>query len=199
MAEPELIDGAWWAQSPDGSWLRFNQDSQQWEPSVAPARPPVPPPPPHSPPSIASPATTPTGFGNAPIIVWFVLGAAVLVCMGSLGPWATISFLTVNGTDGDGVITLILGLIAGTMALLQAAGRGIWAPIVAAVCFSLSALTGIIDWADLERTFEGSFFGNTVSVGWGLVVMTFAAAAGAILSFVSLFVRRRPAAVPATA
>lgn len=31
MAEPIQHDGAWWHQQPDGSWLRWNQDTEAWE------------------------------------------------------------------------------------------------------------------------------------------------------------------------
>jgi hypothetical protein len=32
MAEPVQHNGAWWHQQPDGSWLRWNEDTQTWEP-----------------------------------------------------------------------------------------------------------------------------------------------------------------------
>ena len=32
MAEPIQHDGAWWHQQPDGSWLRWNDATQAWEP-----------------------------------------------------------------------------------------------------------------------------------------------------------------------
>ena len=32
MAEPIQHDGAWWHQQPDGSWLRWNDETQAWEP-----------------------------------------------------------------------------------------------------------------------------------------------------------------------
>ena len=36
MAEPIQWQGAWWHQQPDGSWLCFNEQTQQWEPGGAP-------------------------------------------------------------------------------------------------------------------------------------------------------------------
>jgi hypothetical protein len=32
MAEPIQHNGAWWHQQPDGSWLRWNDANQAWEP-----------------------------------------------------------------------------------------------------------------------------------------------------------------------
>jgi Short C-terminal domain len=32
MAEPIQHNGAWWHQQPDGSWLRWNEEKQVWEP-----------------------------------------------------------------------------------------------------------------------------------------------------------------------
>ena len=32
MAEPIQHNGAWWHQQPDGSWLRWNDTTQTWEP-----------------------------------------------------------------------------------------------------------------------------------------------------------------------
>jgi hypothetical protein len=32
MAEPVQHNGAWWHQQPDGSWLRWNQETEVWEP-----------------------------------------------------------------------------------------------------------------------------------------------------------------------
>ncbi|MQB00482.1 MAG: hypothetical protein GEU78_09365 [Actinobacteria bacterium] len=32
MAEPVQHNGAWWQQQPDGSWLRWNEDTEVWEP-----------------------------------------------------------------------------------------------------------------------------------------------------------------------
>ena len=32
MAEPIRWQDAWWHQQPDGTWLRFNEETQSWEP-----------------------------------------------------------------------------------------------------------------------------------------------------------------------
>ena len=34
MAEPIRHEDAWWHQQPDGTWLRFNESTQTWEPQA---------------------------------------------------------------------------------------------------------------------------------------------------------------------
>ena len=112
-----------------------------------------------------------------------LLIAGGLVTIGSFGPWARVFIITVDGTDGDGALTLILGLIATVVALiaLLRPSRRLRSPITLFVCFGLSALIGVLDWSDLSRVAEDEER-VAIEVGWGLVVMTLAAAAGAILS-----------------
>lgn len=55
-------DGTWWNRQDDGTWLRWNDDAEVWEPSSAP-----PPPPPSPPPSASTepiPVTSPPGVAN---------------------------------------------------------------------------------------------------------------------------------------
>lgn len=54
MAESFQRGGSWWNQRPDGSWLKWNADSQRWEVSDFP---PPPPDPPGGPPSQATPVS----------------------------------------------------------------------------------------------------------------------------------------------
>jgi hypothetical protein len=113
-----------------------------------------------------------------------------------MGPWARVLFITVNGTDGDGAITLVLGIVAGLLAVVRLARpavRGVM--FVAGLAFIGAAAVGVWDWADLGRVAsdtsdEDSFFSFSVQVGWGLIVMTIASIAGAILSAADAF--RRP-------
>ena len=43
-----------------------------------------------------------------------IVGGVAAIVIGSLGPWATAlgGIVTKNGTDGDGVITLVFALVA---------------------------------------------------------------------------------------
>ncbi len=40
--EPFERGGAWWQQQPDGTWLRWNDHAQRWEPQTSPPPPPEP-------------------------------------------------------------------------------------------------------------------------------------------------------------
>ena len=37
MSEPVFRNGAWWQQQDDGTWLRWNDGAQTWEPIGDPA------------------------------------------------------------------------------------------------------------------------------------------------------------------
>lgn len=128
-----------------------------------------------------NPATT----GAFPIPPLIVAALGLLVVVGSMGPWASIWIITVNGTEGDGVFTLLLGLGAGLLALVRLARphlrrRLMW---IACVALGLSAAVGVYDWADLESTAgDPGALDVNVSVGWGLVVVTVGSFIGAVLA-----------------
>lgn len=123
----------------------------------------------------------------------FAALAALLVVVGSLGPWVRVLFFEVSGTDTDGVITLILGLIAGALLLVRIArpDERRWLLVIIAPCFLVSAAIGICDWVNLERvpdTGEENPLQISVQIGWGLVVMTISAMVGSLLAL-SLILR----------
>jgi hypothetical protein len=107
--------------------------------------------------------------------------AAVMVALGALLPWATVSSLfgsiSVSGTDGDGVFTLLCGIAIGVM-------FGLWkrpALIVAVVLAGISALVGIIDLVDIGRT-AGELGGLVdASPGIGLFLTVLASIAALVL------------------
>lgn len=107
-----------------------------------------------------------------------LFGAVVVI--GSVMPWATAfgGALSKAGTDGDGAITLVLGLLiaAGGLAVGLARGR-IWIAIVAALLGALVGVTAGIDLSDAQSKI-GDLHG-VVSVGAGLWVTLF----GGILAF----------------
>lgn len=41
------------------------------------------------------------------------------VALGSLLPWARVSFISISGTDGDGILTLIAGVVIAVVALVS--------------------------------------------------------------------------------
>jgi hypothetical protein len=110
--------------------------------------------------------------------------AAVMLVLGALLPWATVSTvfgsMSASGTDGDGVITLLCGIAIGVM-------FGLWkrpAVIVAAVLAGIALLVGIIDLVDIGRT--SADFGGFVdaSPGIGLFLTVLASIAALVLGVV---------------
>lgn len=92
-------------------------------------------------------------------LVLTVVGASVVVVVGALLPWATLGFISVAGTEGDGVITLILGLATAALALLASVKGSRWPLLVGAVLSVLVVLIAIYDISDVS---------STASVGSGL-------------------------------
>src|SRR5215212_3581246 len=77
---------------------------------------------------------------------------ALLAIVGSMGPWARALFVTKNGTDGDGVLTLLLGIAALVVSGVRTARPDQWrrAGWVAVVSVGLAALIGAYDWSKVS-------------------------------------------------
>lgn len=116
------------------------------------------------------------------------LVACLAIVVGSLGPWATSLSFGVAGTEGDGVITLVLA--AGAAAALFAihARGGItkfgdrWlAPVAGVGVLGI----GIVDAMEVNGN-EVEFMNTMVStgIGWGLWVVLLSAAALSVSSWV---------------
>jgi hypothetical protein len=129
-----------------------------------------------------APQATP-GQLTKPERIWAcsAFGAAVI---GSIGPWATIGIFSKAGTDGDGVITLVLAIAGIVLALLLRRGARIAVGIVAVLILAI----GIFDVADVSSS-GTKFFGADInpSVGWGLWVVTLAGAAATLCAFAKRF------------
>ena len=52
--------------------------------------------------------------------------AGLIIVIGSLMPWVTVGFVSAAGTQGDGVLTLIIGLLLGISALQIWTTRSRW-------------------------------------------------------------------------
>lgn len=95
--------------------------------------------------------------------------AGIVIVVGSFGPWATVleGIGKVNGTDGDGWITLALSLIG--------VGVFTWKPRLA-ITVGLALLCGLgivavatVDLASLSRVVDESEFADALlDTGWGL-------------------------------
>ena len=108
--------------------------------------------------------------------VW-LLGGGVVV--GSLLPWARAGIFTISGTDGDGVITLVLGVL---MAVSVAAESRITAGLAMALFsfFALWVSLGVFNRLDVE------------TVGGGLFLVIISSGLGILSGLSLLFRRRRP-------
>lgn len=121
---------------------------------------------------------------------YLAIAAAVLVIVGSLGPWVSMvapyfGSLTMSGTDGDGKLSLGCGLAASVLLgfLVTSHRSGVWLGLLAAIAFGIAAAIGIYDWQNLSEAVgaddEVAVFAR---VGWGLQAMTLGAITGTILS-----------------
>lgn len=113
---------------------------------------------------------------------------AVLVVIGSIGPWATIADSGVGGLDGDGWITLVLALLAGGFAAAVFAPAPVarimrWLVLPWTLIALLVAVIDIVDISSTSSEFSNQFSDDvfTLSVGWGLWLVL----AGSIITLVA--------------
>lgn len=83
---------------------------------------------------------------------WYLIGAGVLMAVGSFLPWAQAGILSVAGTDGDGIFTLIGGVIVALvgMANRESVATGLGTAIVGGfslwIVFNVFGNVGIGDY-----------------------------------------------------
>jgi hypothetical protein len=167
--------------------------------SLPPPGAPLPPPQPSA--LVTAPAPRTSGI---PVGSWLLLGAAIAAVIGALLPWARIELslgpqaltTSVAGTEGDGVITLVLGLALGALAVLvlnraRLTLGGVLAIVVASALLAIA----LIDIVDVNRT-AGDINNPlvTVGVGAGLWVTLVAGLAGVLGGVLLLLQRPRPVA-----
>jgi hypothetical protein len=94
------------------------------------------------------------------------IGAGVGIVIGAFLPWVQVLGIGVAGTNGDGQITLVLGIVVIVLSLL--AKR--WAAITVAV---LGALCALIAFADMTNAAASGIYltlaGGLVALGAGIV------------------------------
>ena len=149
----------------------------------------------------APPTAAAIGSAPPPVGAWLLLGVALAAVIGALLPWAELSLeqvpglsARVNGTEGDGRITLALGIVIGLAAVLAFVSRRLvlWAAVLAVVASALLILISIIDIADVRRTAnEPRLVFVNVRVGSGLWLTLVAGIVGVVAGVVLLVRRRR--------
>lgn len=101
------------------------------------------------------------------------VGAALVVVLGSVSPWITMSGffnLSVNGTAGDGKITLAAGLVTALLALAPAFPQRVGLRVAASLAGLVAVVVGVRLMLEIDR--EGAppddALPVVVSAGWGL-------------------------------
>lgn len=127
-----------------------------------------------------------------------VLGGAGLLLLGSFLPWATVSVKmagaeaisrTVSGLDGDGTITLVLGIGALVLTLLKNPPKAKLFALIALILAGLAALIGFIDIfrltknSDADAIMAATGGGLSVTPGIGLILVIIGGAAAAFGSW----------------
>ncbi len=126
---------------------------------------------------------------RALLLLLSILGLAMLVLVGSVGPWGRFVLSTVSGLEGDGLLTLCLAAIASLMVVLRGLRLGPWTMAVASGAFVLTAAVGIYHWINVDDlSSENDKLGDVVTVEWGLVMVTAAAIVGSGLSTIAMWV-----------
>ena len=143
---------------------------------------------------------------NRKVVGGIFIGAGVLLALGSLLPWATVSMglfsASKNGTAGDGKLTLVLAVLLvafGIFVLQRALSRG-WA-IAGGVLSVVSLGIVIFEMFDLPtptHAGSGSFQINiNVEIGIGLWLCLIASLMATAVSGVMLFGKTPEIEVPA--
>ncbi len=170
-------------------------------PAIAPSSPwPAPTSPPTSP-AVPPDATAPSApTSSPPIGAWVLLAAALAAVIGALLPWAELSVTfgqglsaQVNGTEGDGKITLALGIVVALAAVLAFLRHHLatWAAVIALFASALLVTIAIVDIVDVKRTAgDVRLVFVDVEVGRGLW-LTLAAGVVGVCGAVVLLARRR--------
>jgi hypothetical protein len=100
-----------------------------------------------------------------------VSGVSVLmVVIGAFLPWVKLGLLSASGTDGDGVITLILGLVAGALVLSSAKkGSGLIGCAILAIGAVIAGVAAY-DFTNVSDAIKQSnnVFVSNATVGMGL-------------------------------
>ncbi len=136
----------------------------------------LPPPPPSATPGSQGPTPNRTGpvlsliGGGLVLLGSFLTWATVTVGIGSLGVSGTVG---VSGTDGDGQITLVLGLVIVGIGVVGLMGRPrFW--LISLIAGCLAALVAVIDIVDVSRTVsqvQGAYMHASVGIGLWVVLV----------------------------
>lgn len=161
---------AWYDDPEDDSGVRY-WDGATWTAHRAPKRRDTPEP------SGVEPVTGQSTAWPWPRLI--AAAGAVAIIVGSMSPWASVSagFMSeeIRGTEGDGMLTLLGGIVVLGMVFTRNYLSSLLFAIVAALTL-LSDLSDVAEFAGAEESY------GMVSVGWGL----YTASAGSVAAVVTL-------------
>lgn len=111
------------------------------------------------------------------VIAALVAGAGIII--GSLGPWMTFMGMSRTAMDGDGAITLVLGVVAIILLFVVLVRNGVAGTVLcalAAVLGVVCVVTAVVDINDVTSR-SAELFGRDLGaqVGWGLWLMALGA------------------------
>ena len=121
---------------------------------------------------------------------FIALAGGIAIIAGSLMPWATVNAglfsVSKTGTDGDGIITLIIGVLIVLAALIASEAPGARGSTIAGILCLIAGVVAVIDIADVSRL-AGEFSNPiaSISIGTGLYVV----GVGAVIGLVGSFMR----------
>jgi hypothetical protein len=170
-------------------------DEQRFEANTQNDMPLIPPPPPSGFVNTGA-AVTDTGTSIERVAII----SALVALVGSFLPWARVFIVTINGTDGDGIITAILSSIAlfliyGSKRALAREKTGQVQLGFAVLCAALTAAVYIYDFVNLTSLSDetsNEFFEITVQPQIGIIVGSIGAVVGTIASSMIWNKRRNP-------
>ena len=119
-----------------------------------------------------------------------IVGGAAVVAVGAFMPWASVGPFSAAGTDGDGILTLILALGAGPLGAFGILKSKKGLLIGSLICAALILAIAAYDTANISSVADGPF-GLTPEVGGGLYLTLIGAVAGIVGPVLAM--RRRPA------
>lgn len=116
-----------------------------------------------------------------------ILVAAAAGMLGTFLPWVTVPFIgSINGTEGDGYITLALyavtlGLMLAGNRTLPVSGGMMWGALAPAL---IASAIGIWKLVDFNSAVSDNPFASAISIGVGLYIVALAGIIATVLAFV---------------
>jgi hypothetical protein len=116
---------------------------------------------------------------------WYVVAPALTVMVAAYLPWKTYGDLHVAGTAGDGLLTLVLGLVAAMAGLARVWTRyeGRWQTVWPAIALTMSAMVILVGYSDIQSV------AKIATVGIGLIVTLLGGLGVAAASLVAILRR----------